>query len=154
MSSDRKRISCTKQCSVLQRREMHSNPETFKVAIQILRSRAKGSNHHRNYFCLRVPYSSNCYSQFRVVIDLFKFPPCTTMLYQKLPGIPAHLLKFYLGPTNNALAISYHCYCPRVYRQIKLRQLSLDFRSNFSLLMYESSFFRCCYCYCYYYYYY
>ena len=117
---------------------MHSNPETFKVAIQIIRNRAKGINHHRNHFCLRVPHSSNFYSQFRVVIDLFKFPPCTTMLYQKLPGIPAHLLKFYLGPTNNDLAKSHHSIANVFIAMIKLRQLSLDFKSNLSLLMYES----------------
>ena len=41
MTSGRKHISldnsCTKQCQFLQRRDMHFNPETFNVAMQILR---------------------------------------------------------------------------------------------------------------------
>ena len=40
MTSGRKHISqdnsCTKQCQFLQRRDMHFNPETFNVAMQIL----------------------------------------------------------------------------------------------------------------------
>ena len=66
MTSDRKHlsqdISCTKQCSSLQRPVMHFNPETFKVAIQIPRNGhgAKGTN----------PYVS-----YSVVIDLPKFFP-------------------------------------------------------------------------------
>ena len=37
---------CTKQCWFLQRQDMHFNPSTFKVMMQILRNEAKGTNHH------------------------------------------------------------------------------------------------------------
>ena len=59
---------------------MHFNPETFKVAMQILRNVAKGTNHHRNHFCLYVSYSSNFYSQFRTVIDLLTFFLCDILV--------------------------------------------------------------------------
>ena len=66
-------ISCTKQCWFLQRRDMLFNLETFKVAMQILRNRANTTHYYRNPFCIRVPCSSNFYSQFRIVIYLLKF---------------------------------------------------------------------------------
>ena len=63
-------ISCTKQCWFLHHRDMHFNPKTFMVAMQILRNGAKGTNHYRNYFSQHLRYSSNFYSQFWVVIFL------------------------------------------------------------------------------------
>ena len=59
---------------------MHSNPASFKVAMQILWNGVKGTNHHRNYFCLHIPYSSNFYFQFGVVIDLLKFFLCDILV--------------------------------------------------------------------------
>ena len=48
-------VSCSKQYWFQQSRDMHFNPETFKVAIQIL-SGVKGTYYHESHFCPHVPY--------------------------------------------------------------------------------------------------